>query len=65
MDIAAMSVALNQSKVQQQAGISVLKMAMGVEASKGDSITALASGVTKAMEFSVQPNLGANLDIQA
>lgn len=60
-----MSVVLSQSKVQQQAGISVMKMAMGIEATKGDSIASLVSGTTKAMESSVQPNLGANLDIQA
>ncbi|TGE32601.1 YjfB family protein [Desulfosporosinus sp. Sb-LF] len=65
MDIAAMSVVLSQGKVQQQAGISVMKMAMGVEATKGDSIASLVSGTTKTMETSVQPNLGANLDIQA
>jgi len=65
MDIAAMSVALNQSKVQQQAGISVMKMAMGVEETKGNSIASLADETTKAMESSVQPNLGANLDIGA
>lgn len=64
MDIAAMSVALNQSKVQQQVGLSVAKMAMGVEATKGDSIASLASETTKAMESSVQPNLGAMLDVQ-
>ena len=63
MDIAAMSVTLNQSKVKQQAGISVLKMAMGVEATTADSIASLANGTTKAMESSVQPNLGAKLDI--
>jgi len=65
MDIATMSVTLSQSKVQQQAGISVMKMAMGVEATKGDSIASLADKTTKAMESSVQPNLGANLDIGA
>ncbi len=65
MDIAAMSVVLSQSKVQQKVGISVMKMAMGVEATKGDSIASLASETTKAMESSVQPNLGANLDIRA
>ncbi|MDR3587746.1 MAG: YjfB family protein [Desulfosporosinus sp.] len=65
MDIANMSVAFSQNKVQQQAGISVLKMALGVEATKGDSIASLASVTTKAMELSVQSNLGANLDIGA
>jgi len=64
MDIAAMSVMLSQTKVQQQTGIAVTKMAMGVEANKSDTIAALASGTTKAMESSVQPNLGAKLDIQ-
>lgn len=65
MDIAAMSVVFSQSKVQQQVGISVMKMAMGVEATKGDSIASLAGESTKAMESSVQPNIGANLDIGA
>jgi len=65
VDIAAMSAVLSQSKVQQQAGISVMKMAMSVEATKGDSIASLAGETTQAMESSVQPNLGANLDIRA
>lgn len=65
MDIAAMSVAFSQSNVQQQVGLSVMKMALGVEATNGDSIASLVSGATKAMESSVQPNIGANLDIGA
>lgn len=65
MDIAAMSAVLSQSKVQQQAGLSVMKMAMGVEATKGDSIASLIGETAQAMESSVQPNLGANFDIQA
>ena len=58
MDIAAMSVILSQSKVQQQAGLSVMKMAMGVAKNTGDSITAL-------IGQSTQPNLGTSVDIQA
>ncbi len=65
MDIAALSIALNQGKVQQQAGLSVMKMAMGVAADKGNSVAAMASDMSKAMALSVQPNLGANVDIQA
>ncbi|KUO71290.1 MAG: hypothetical protein APF81_24905 [Desulfosporosinus sp. BRH_c37] len=65
MDIAALSMVLNQNKVQEQAGLSVLKMAMGVATNQGDTIALLASETTKAMESSVQPNLGAMLDIQA
>ena len=65
MDIAALSIALNQNKVQGQASISVLKMAMGVATNQGDAMTSLASEITKAMESSVQPNLGTTLDLQA
>ena len=65
MDIAAMSATLSQNKVQQQVSVSVLKMAMGVEVTKGDSIASLAGESTKALETSVQPNLGTTLDIQA
>ena len=65
MDIAALSIALNQNKVQEQAGLSVLKMAMGVATNQGDEMVSLASETTKSMESSVQPNLGATLDIRA
>ena len=61
MDIAAMSVVLSQGSVQQQAGLSIMKMAMGVETTTGDSIAALAGQTTQ----SVQSDLGINLDIQA
>ncbi|WP_088226819.1 YjfB family protein [Desulfosporosinus sp. FKB] len=65
MDIAAISSMLSQSNVQQQAGISVLKMAMGVAASNGNSLVSMLSEATKSMELSVQPNLGAKIDLQA
>lgn len=60
-----MSIILNQNKVQEQASLSVMKLAMGVEATQVESITSLASDMTKIMESSVQPYLGENLDIQA
>lgn len=65
MDIAAMSMVLNQGKVQQQAGIAVMKMAMGVEESNGNSLATMSNDMSKVMEASVQPHLGAKLDIQA
>lgn len=65
MDIAALSIVLNQNKVQEQVGLSVMKMAMDVATKQVDSLTSLASVAAKAMESSVQPFLGANLDIQA
>ncbi len=57
MDIAALSVVKSQGKVQQQAGLSVLKMAMGVASDNGQAIAELARAA--------QPHLGGNLDIQA
>lgn len=57
MDIAALSMVMNQSKVQQQASLSVMKMAMGVAVDNGQAIAEMA--------HSVQPHLGANVDISA
>lgn len=65
MDIAALSMGLNQGKLQQQASISVMKMAMGAAADKGNSIAAMMNDTSKVMESSVRPHLGHNLDIQA
>lgn len=64
MEIAALSIALSQGQVQQQAGISVMKMAMNVAETKGNTIESLASETAKAMESSIQPNLGTMIDIQ-
>lgn len=64
MDIAALSIVLSQNKVQQQAGLSVMKMAMEVATDQGDSLASLTGVTMKAMESSIQPFLGANLDIQ-
>ena len=63
MDIAALSMALNQGKLQQQAGISIMKIAMGVASEQSNSIAAMASDTSKAMESSVRPYLGASFDI--
>lgn len=65
MDIAALSIMLNQGKLQQQVGVSVMKMAMGVAADQSNSIVAMANDTSKAMESSVQPYLGTTIDIHA
>ncbi|AFQ43482.1 hypothetical protein Desmer_1489 [Desulfosporosinus meridiei DSM 13257] len=65
LDIAAMSIILNQNKVQEQSSLAVMKMAMDVAANQSESIIAMDGGMTKAMETSIQPFLGANLDIKA
>lgn len=65
MDIAALSIMLNQGKLQQQLGVSVMKMAMGVAADQSNSLVQMANDTSKAMESSVQPYLGTMIDIQA
>ena len=57
MAIAALSVDMNQARVQQELGVSILKMAMSTET----------SAVEEALEVveSLDPNLGNNLDVTA
>lgn len=57
MSIAAMSVSMHQSQAGQDLGVAVLKMAM-------DSVADTAEMLDTAME-SLDPALGANIDIQA
>lgn len=64
MDIAGLSVAMSMGKVQQQAAISVTKLAMDSAKTTGDMVTQLAASVTKPMEQSVNPNLGQSIDIR-
>lgn len=65
MDIAAISTIMKQSQVQQAASVSVMRMAMNTAASNGEMFNQLADSTTKLLEQSVQPHLGANLDIRA
>ena len=64
MDIGALSMMMSQGQVQQQAGVSVMKMAMNVASSQGDMMTSLLSETAKSLEMSVQPNLGATVDVR-
>jgi RNA-splicing ligase RtcB len=57
MDIAALSVMMNQSQVQQQASLSVMKMAMNTAEQNG-------AQMTKMLEQSVQPHLGSSIDLK-
>lgn len=59
MDIAALSMVMSQSGVQQSAGIAVMKMAM-------DAGNETATQITEIMKNSaVDQNLGQNLDASA
>ncbi|MBY6037055.1 YjfB family protein [Fictibacillus nanhaiensis] len=57
MDIAALSVVLNHSQVQQQASLSVMKMVMN--SSEQNSVN-----FTKMLEQSFQPHLGSQIDLK-
>ncbi len=63
MDIAAMSVMLNQAKVVQQASISVLKMAIDTGKTQMNDIVQIVQENTKMMEQSINPHLGKNIDV--
>ncbi|MEL1136125.1 YjfB family protein [Desulfitobacterium sp. THU1] len=65
MDIAAMSVVMNQAKIQQQASISVMKMTMDMASEQSNSLATLIEGMSAANELSVNPHLGSNIDILA
>ncbi|CAN7152861.1 YjfB family protein [Paenibacillus sp. LjRoot153] len=64
MDIAAMSMAMSQSSLIQDVSLSVMKMAMDTAKVNADNMTAMLNQ-TSAMQQSVQPHLGGNLDIRA
>jgi hypothetical protein len=64
MDIAAMSIVLNQGKVQQQASLSVMKMAMNTSEIQMNDLVQMMQENAKIMEQSIQPHLGSNLDVK-
>jgi len=59
MDIGALSMILSQSRVQQSAGIAVMKIAMDSSKETTTQLTEMMGNV------SVKPNLGNNLDVSA
>jgi len=57
MDIAALSMAMSQSTVQQSAGIAVMKMAMDTGKENATQMTEMIKN------SAVDPNLGSHLDV--
>jgi hypothetical protein len=57
MDIAELSIVLNQSQVQQEATMSVMKMAMNTAEDNS-------ANLTKMLEQSIQPHLGSKIDLK-
>lgn len=65
MDIALLSMALNQGKIQQQASMSVMKKAMGNAEQQGEALQKLMSTAdTAAIQQAAQPHLGGNIDLK-
>ncbi|QGU00401.1 hypothetical protein SYNTR_1807 [Candidatus Syntrophocurvum alkaliphilum] len=63
MDVAALSISLNESKLKQSASVSVLKMAMDTATQNCEMLTELMDNV-KAMEQSVHPHIGGKIDVR-
>ena len=57
MDIAALSMALSQMNVRQEASVSVMKKSM-------DQVESSGQDVVKMLEQSVQPHIGGSIDIK-
>jgi len=65
MDIAALSMALSQMNVRQEASVSVMKKTMDQAESNGQSVVKLIQDSSiKAMELSVRPHIGSQLDMR-
>lgn len=65
MDVALMSMALNQGKLQQQASLSVMKMAMGDAKQQGQDIQKLlGTSNQSANQHAAQPHLGGRIDVK-
>ncbi|MBQ9119560.1 MAG: YjfB family protein [Lachnospiraceae bacterium] len=63
MDIAALSMSMAQTNVMTQVGTAVLAMGLDTIEQTGAGVVDLISESTQAMERSVNPNLGGNIDI--
>jgi hypothetical protein len=65
MDIALMSMALSRGQFQQQASMSIMKMAMGDAEQQGEALQKL-MGTADAIviQYAVQPHLGGNIDLK-
>lgn len=64
MDIPALSISLNQMKVQIQASTSIMKMAMTTAKDQSIGLLKMLETNTKLMEQSVNPHIGVNVDIR-
>lgn len=61
MDIAALSMAMAQVNTQSAYGVAMLSKSLDLASSTGDQIVGMMDAA--AMELSVNPHIGANVDI--
>ncbi len=59
MDIAGLAMVMSQTQLMQDASMAVLKMAMNAPAQQMEDLTAALT----AMEKSVNPHVGSNIDV--
>ncbi|WP_040209390.1 YjfB family protein [Neobacillus jeddahensis] len=65
MDISKMSIHLNQSQLQEQASILVMKKAMDQVGGNADFLNEMFGQANiQAMQSAAQPHLGGNIDIK-
>lgn len=65
MDIAALSMALSQMNVRQEASVSIMKKTIDQAESNGEGVVKmLKDSSLKTMEQSIQPHIGSQLDIR-
>ncbi|MBP5454219.1 MAG: YjfB family protein [Lachnospiraceae bacterium] len=63
MDIAGVSMALSQAKINNDVGVAVLSKAMDTNESLGDGLVRMLEKAD--MERSVNPKVGSNIDLYA
>ena len=65
MDIALMSMALSRGQIQQQASMSVMKIAMGNAEQQGEALQKmLGAPNAAATQHAAEPHLGGNVDLK-
>lgn len=64
MDIAALASVIKYSTIQQQVSFSVMKIAMDAAKGQAMGLIQILEQAAKAMELSVNPNLGSNINVR-
>ena len=62
IDITALSTPISQANLSERVGVAVLKMAIDNVQKQNQSIVQILETTTKAMELSIQPHLGSQVD---